>query len=111
MMYGEDPSPEVLATVPDNSSSSFTFVANCVFSPIDAAGAKSSWRNVGQLLTHSSCVLTHTDLCVDFALRNGLLTANVTEQHCPNPRGSHLSGFGDLYFTLEGNETGTRMKL
>lgn len=81
MMYGKDPGPEVLDTVPEGSS--FAFVAKCEFATIMEEGQHSSWRQV------------------DFTLKNGVLRSNVTEERCPNPR-APASGFSDLFFTLEG---------
>ena len=81
MMYGKDPDQDLLDTVPANSS--YVFAAKCEFASIPEAGTYSSWRQV------------------DFTLKNGIMNANVTEEHCPNPR-APLSGFGDLWFALEG---------
>ena len=53
MMYGKDPSPELVATVPSNSS--FIFVAKCTFASMMEEGSYSSWR------------------LVDFTLKNGVL--------------------------------------
>ena len=89
MMYGKDPSPELLATVPSNSS--FIFVAKCTFASMTEEGSHSSWRQV------------------DFTLKNGVLRSNVTETSCPNPRGwAGISGYSDLFFTLEGEIVTTR---
>jgi hypothetical protein len=81
MMYGKDPDQDVFDTVPANSS--YVFAAKCEFASIGEEGTYSSWRQV------------------DFTLKNGIMSANVTEERCPNPR-APLSGFGDLWFALEG---------
>lgn len=79
LMYGTEPDK---SAVPEGSA--FYFVAKCEFASIKYQdNVYSSWREVA------------------FTLRNGVLRANVTDERCPNPRGPDVSGFADLYFTLE----------
>lgn len=82
MMYGH---PRDLSNLADLGVDSFYFVAKCKFASIKYRdNYLSSWRKV------------------DFTLKNGVASANVTEERCPNPRGSGTSGFDDLYYALEG---------
>ena len=81
LMYGVDPD------WPKNPAVGYKFVAKCEIASIKfrTDNLHSSWRKV------------------DFTLKGGVLRANVTEELCPNARADlGFSGFGDLYFDLEG---------
>ncbi|KAK5169912.1 uncharacterized protein LTR77_005890 [Saxophila tyrrhenica] len=85
LLYGTEPDK---SGVPQGSD--YYFVAKCEFASIKYQDdIYSSWRQVG------------------FTLKNGVLRANVTDERCanarmPTPQSSPVSGFADLYFTLEG---------
>ena len=68
LMYGIDPPASIISKIPSNVP--FYFVARCEFASIKyRPNYRSSWRKV------------------DFTLKNGVSRANVTDEHCPNPRG------------------------
>ena len=83
LMYGVPPDPSFLSKIP--SDRPYYFVAKCeVLSIMYRDNYLSSWRKV------------------NFVYSNGISRANVTEERCPNARGSYTSGFRDLYFDIEG---------